>query len=189
MCPPRPSSISNMNFVGLVETPRTRCSRTLSKPRLTGWTDRRRRSGSSVRPCWVWRRGFPLTGLGIPHVQRPPPRRSRNRRTGEVIHIRGKGEIAFRPAKELPAKELKETVSRKSRHAPLVGFDHKEVQTGRQPGSTRLLRPPSAEPRRHLCHCVEGHVFVWEGISVHLVANQPCLVWPIQRLILEGEVP
>jgi DNA-binding protein HU-beta len=42
-----------------------------------------------------------LTGLGILHVQRPPPRRGLNLQTGEVIHIRGKGEIAFRPAKEL----------------------------------------------------------------------------------------
>jgi DNA-binding protein HU-beta len=42
-----------------------------------------------------------LTGLGILHVQRPPPQRGVNLRTGEVIEIRGKGEIAFRPAKEL----------------------------------------------------------------------------------------
>jgi len=42
-----------------------------------------------------------LTGLGTLHVQRPPPQRGRNLRTGEVIEIRGKGEIAFRSAKEL----------------------------------------------------------------------------------------
>jgi DNA-binding protein HU-beta len=42
-----------------------------------------------------------LTGLGILHVQRPPPQRGVNLQTGEVIEIRGKGEIAFRPAKEL----------------------------------------------------------------------------------------
>jgi DNA-binding protein HU-beta len=42
-----------------------------------------------------------LTGLGILQVQRPPPRRGLNLQTGEVIEIRGKGEIAFRPAKEL----------------------------------------------------------------------------------------
>jgi DNA-binding protein HU-beta len=44
-----------------------------------------------------------LTGLGILHVQRPPPQRGLNLQTGEVIEIRGKGEIAFRPAKELKA--------------------------------------------------------------------------------------
>jgi DNA-binding protein HU-beta len=42
-----------------------------------------------------------LTGLGTLHVRRPPPRRGLNLQTGEVIEIRGKGEIAFRPAKEL----------------------------------------------------------------------------------------
>jgi DNA-binding protein HU-beta len=42
-----------------------------------------------------------LTGLGILHVQRPPPQRGLNLRTGEVIEVRGKGEIAFRPSKEL----------------------------------------------------------------------------------------
>jgi nucleoid DNA-binding protein len=42
-----------------------------------------------------------LTGLGVLHVQRPPPQRGRNLRTGEVIEIRGKGEAAFRPSKEL----------------------------------------------------------------------------------------
>lgn len=46
-----------------------------------------------------------LTGLGILHVQRPPPHRGMNLQTGEVIEIRGKGEIAFRAS-----KELKETV-------------------------------------------------------------------------------
>ena len=45
--------------------------------------------------------GVRLTGLGTPHVQRPPPQRGRNLRTREVIEIRGKGEIVFRPAKEL----------------------------------------------------------------------------------------
>jgi nucleoid DNA-binding protein len=49
------------------------------------------RSGHRVR----------LTGLGTLHVQRPPPLRGLNLQTGEVIEIRGKGEIAFRPAKEL----------------------------------------------------------------------------------------
>jgi DNA-binding protein HU-beta len=42
-----------------------------------------------------------LTGLGILHVQRPRPQRGLNLQTGEVIEIRGRGEIAFRPAKEL----------------------------------------------------------------------------------------
>lgn len=42
-----------------------------------------------------------LTGLGTLHVQRPPPQRGLNLQTGEVIEIRRKGEIAFRPAKEL----------------------------------------------------------------------------------------
>jgi DNA-binding protein HU-beta len=42
-----------------------------------------------------------LTGLGLLHVQRPPPQRGLNLQTGEVIEIRGKGKIAFRAAKEL----------------------------------------------------------------------------------------
>jgi DNA-binding protein HU-beta len=42
-----------------------------------------------------------LTGLGILHVQRPPPQRGLNLQTGEVIEIRGTGKVAFRPAKEL----------------------------------------------------------------------------------------
>jgi DNA-binding protein HU-beta len=42
-----------------------------------------------------------LTGLGTLHAQRPPPTRGLNLQTGEVIEIRGKGEIAFRPSKEL----------------------------------------------------------------------------------------
>ena len=42
-----------------------------------------------------------LTGLGALHVQRPPPQRGLKLQTGEVIEIRGKGEIVFRPAKEL----------------------------------------------------------------------------------------
>ena len=49
------------------------------------------RSGHSVR----------LTGLGLLHVQRPPPQRGLNLRTGEIIEVRGKGKVAFRPAKEL----------------------------------------------------------------------------------------
>lgn len=42
-----------------------------------------------------------LTGLGVLHVERPPPQRGLNLQTGEIIEIRGKGKIAFRPAKEL----------------------------------------------------------------------------------------
>ena len=42
-----------------------------------------------------------LTGLGLLHVQRPPPQRGLNLQTGEIIEIRNKGEIVFRPAKEL----------------------------------------------------------------------------------------
>ena len=42
-----------------------------------------------------------LTGLGLLHVRRPPPQRGLNLQTGEVIEIRGKGEIVFQPAKEL----------------------------------------------------------------------------------------
>jgi DNA-binding protein HU-beta len=42
-----------------------------------------------------------LTGLGVLHVQRPPPQRGLNLQTGEVIEIRGKGKIAFRPSKAL----------------------------------------------------------------------------------------
>jgi len=47
------------------------------------------RSGHRVR----------LTGLGLLHVQRPPPQRGLNLQTGEVIEIRGKGKVTFRPAK------------------------------------------------------------------------------------------
>jgi DNA-binding protein HU-beta len=42
-----------------------------------------------------------LTGLGTLHIQRPPLRRGLNLQTGEVIEIRGKGEVVFRPAREL----------------------------------------------------------------------------------------
>jgi DNA-binding protein HU-beta len=42
-----------------------------------------------------------LTGLGTLHMQRPPPQRGLNLQTGEVIEVRGKGKIAFRPSKEL----------------------------------------------------------------------------------------
>jgi DNA-binding protein HU-beta len=44
-----------------------------------------------------------LTGLGVLHVQRAPPQRGLNLQTGEVIEIRGKGEVVFRPARELKA--------------------------------------------------------------------------------------
>ena len=54
-------------------------------------TIRHIKNGHSVR----------LTGLGILHVQKPPPQRGLNLQTGEVIEIRRKGKIAFRPAKEL----------------------------------------------------------------------------------------
>jgi len=42
-----------------------------------------------------------LTGLSLLHVQRPPPQRGLNLQTGEVIEVRGKGKLAFRPAKGL----------------------------------------------------------------------------------------
>jgi DNA-binding protein HU-beta len=42
-----------------------------------------------------------LTGVGLLHVQRSPPQRGQNLRTGEVIEVKGKGKLAFRPAKEL----------------------------------------------------------------------------------------
>lgn len=42
-----------------------------------------------------------LTGLGLLHVQRPPPQRGLNLQTGEVIVVRGQGKVAFRPSKGL----------------------------------------------------------------------------------------
>jgi DNA-binding protein HU-beta len=42
-----------------------------------------------------------LTGLRLLHVQRPPPQRGLNLQTAEIIEVKGKGKVAFRPAKEL----------------------------------------------------------------------------------------
>jgi Bacterial DNA-binding protein len=42
-----------------------------------------------------------LIRVGTLHVQRPLPQRGLNLQTGEVIEIKGTGEIVFRPAKEL----------------------------------------------------------------------------------------
>jgi DNA-binding protein HU-beta len=44
-----------------------------------------------------------LTGFGTLHVERAQPQRGLNLRTGEMIEIRGKGEIVFRPSKQLKA--------------------------------------------------------------------------------------
>jgi DNA-binding protein HU-beta len=49
------------------------------------------KNGHRVRP----------TGLGTLHVQRPRPHRGLNLQTGEIIEIRGKADIVFRPSKEL----------------------------------------------------------------------------------------
>lgn len=43
--------------------------------------------------------GIRLTGLGTLHVLAPPPLRGLNLQTGEIIEVRRKGKIAFRPAK------------------------------------------------------------------------------------------